>query len=102
MANHLIREPVRIWSREGGIDDKVLDALAEKRFGDVPRPEFDKALLADELAATLKHLRGVSDEYWDSKWRRAHSGNGRYPENTLWDAVFGYLDLLDADGEAGS
>ncbi|WP_395116367.1 DUF7711 family protein [Antrihabitans spumae] len=98
----MIREPVRIWSREGGIDDKVLDALAEKRFGDVPRPEFDKALLADELAATLKHLRGVSDEYWDSKWRRAHSGNGRYPENTLWDAVFGYLDLLDADGEAGS
>ncbi|MBJ8341046.1 hypothetical protein JGU71_19345 [Antrihabitans sp. YC3-6] len=102
VANHFIREPVRIWSKEDGIDDEALEALKEKRFGDIPRPAFDKALLADELAATLKHLREVSDEYWDSKWRRAHSGNGRYPENTLRDAVFGYLDLLDADQEAGS
>ncbi len=28
--------------------------------------------------------------------RREHRGYGRYPENELWDAVEGYLDLLDA------
>jgi hypothetical protein len=102
VANHFIREPVRIWSKEDGIDDEALEALKETRFGDIPRPAFDKALLADELAATLKHLRGVSEQYWDSKWRRANSGYGRYPENTLWDAVLGYLDLLEADGESRS
>jgi hypothetical protein len=33
---------------------------------------------------------------WDHDWRREHRGYGRYPENDLWDAVEGYLDLLDA------
>jgi hypothetical protein len=37
------------------------------------------------------HLR-----YWDHEWRREHKGLGRYPENELWEAVAGYLDLLDA------
>ena len=26
-------------------------------------------------------------------------GGGRYPEHELWEAVQGYLDLLDADKE---
>jgi hypothetical protein len=38
--------------------------------------------------------------YWDQDWRRENSrenkGLGRSPENELWDAVAGYLDLLDA------
>lgn len=29
-------------------------------------------------------------------WRREHRGLGIYPENHLWDAAHGYLDLLTA------
>jgi len=32
----------------------------------------------------------------DHQWRRKHRGAGRYPENELWEAVEGYLDLCDA------
>ena len=35
-------------------------------------------------------------EYWDTDWRREHRGMGRYPENELWEAVEGYLDILSA------
>jgi NAD(P)-dependent dehydrogenase (short-subunit alcohol dehydrogenase family) len=50
---------------------------------------------AGELQAALDHLRGVRDSYWDYSWRRENRGGGRYPENKLWEAVQGYLDLLD-------
>lgn len=33
---------------------------------------------------------------WERDWRRENRGNYRYPENVLWEAVEGYLDLLDA------
>jgi len=49
-----------------------------------------------ELAASATYLRYVRDRYWDDqRWRREHRGDGRSPENHLWDAVDGYLDLLD-------
>jgi hypothetical protein len=38
----------------------------------------------------------VRDSYWDYDWRREIRGSGRYPEHELWEAVEGYLDLLDA------
>ena len=44
----------------------------------------------------LAHLREVRDKYWDHGRRREHRCYGRYPENEMWDAVEGYLDLLDA------
>ena len=50
----------------------------------------------ENLGAALAHLREIRDKYWDHGWRREHRGYGRYPENELWDAVEGYLDLLDA------
>ena len=47
-------------------------------------------------------MRSVHASYWDYAWRRKNRGGGRYPENELWDAVRGYLDLLDAqDGQGG-
>ena len=49
-----------------------------------------------DLGTALAHLREVRDKYWDHDWRREHRGYGRCPENELWDAVEGYLDLLDA------
>ena len=35
-------------------------------------------------------------ENFSKRWRRENRGGGRYPEHELWEAVQGYLDLLDA------
>jgi hypothetical protein len=100
VSNHRIRRPVRFWSREGGPDEGVLQALSERRFGDLPRletpPEDQREQVAGELAVAFGRLRAVRDSYWDQQWRREHRGFGRYPENELWDAIDGYLDLYDA------
>lgn len=97
VANHFIKDPVRIWSREGP-DEAVLGALAQRRFGDLPRFAVPAGVQEQTaaLAAALSHLRAVRDSYWDRDWRRAHRGPGSYPEHELWDAVNGYLDLHDA------
>lgn len=99
VANHYIKDPVRFWSREGHGED-VLAALAERRFGDLPRFTVSATAMQEQTtaaaAAALGHLRAVRDCYWDRDWRREHRGLGRYPENELWDAVNGYLNLHDA------
>lgn len=97
--NHVIREPVRFWSVDG-TEDAVLDALREGRFSDLPRQaaspvELRQRVEAD-LVGALSHLRGVHQRYWDRDWRREHRGGGRYPEDYLYEAADGYLDLLDA------
>lgn len=97
--NHYIRSPVRIWSQDG-IEEQTLDALAERRFGElrrvVPEAVDERLQLRDDLDAALRHLRRVHDSYWDADWRREHRGMGRYPEHELWEAVEGYLDLVSA------
>lgn len=101
--NHYIRGPVRIWSR-AGIEEAALDALEERRFSDlnrlVPDPVDERLQIRDDLDAALQRLRKVRESYWDYDWRREHKGLGRYPEHELWDAVEGYLDLLDAHRES--
>ena len=62
----------------------------------VPKPADERLQLRDDLDAALVHLREVRDRYWDHDWRREHRGHGRYPENELWEAVEGFLDLADA------
>jgi hypothetical protein len=57
-----------------------------------------RAHTADALATALARLREVHANYWERDWRRENRGNYRYPENALWEAVNGYLDLLDAKG----
>lgn len=52
--------------------------------------------MTTELEASLAHLRFVRDAYWQRNWRRANRGLGLYPEDHLWNAVHGYLDLLAA------
>ncbi|TMR90315.1 DUF7711 family protein [Nonomuraea basaltis] len=100
--NHFIRRPVRFWSLDGP-EKTVLDALAERRFDLLrrvaPDAEEGPAHVAGELQAALDHLRAVHGSYWDRRWRREHRGGGRYPEHHLWEAVQGYLDLLDARDE---
>lgn len=99
--NHHIRGPVRFWSVDGA-DEEVLTALAERRLDDLPRvtaePTEVRARATAELDAALARLRDVHRNYWERDWRREHRGNYRYPENELWEAVEGYLDLLDAAG----
>jgi len=97
--NHYIRSPVRIWSQDG-IDEDALGALADRRFSELrrltPDPVDVSLQLRDDLDAALSHLRDVHRSYWEEQWRRDHRGFGRYPEHELWEAVEGYLDLLDA------
>jgi hypothetical protein len=98
--NHYVRAPVRIWSQDGA-DEAALAALAERRFDDLrrltPDPVDEHFQLRDDLDAALRHLREVRGSYWDQQWRADHRGMGRYPEHELWEAVEGYLDLLDAN-----
>src|SRR5215470_7245758 len=53
VPNHRIREPVRFWSQEGP-DEAVLQALADRRLGDLarlaPSPQAEREQLAEELA----------------------------------------------------
>ncbi|AQZ66865.1 hypothetical protein BKM31_40305 [[Actinomadura] parvosata subsp. kistnae] len=100
VANHRIHEPVRFWSLDG-VDEGVLEALRGRRFGELrggdgeARAEERVAGVAEELEAALEHLRAVHGAYWDRRWRREHRGLRRYPEHHLWEAVRGYLELLD-------
>jgi hypothetical protein len=97
--NHYIRRPVRFWSLAGP-DEEVLQALAERRFEELPHvtpdPSDEPSRLMEELGTALQNLRAVQESYWDHEWRRAHRGGGRYPEHYLWEAVTGYLDLRAA------
>ncbi|WP_181449391.1 DUF7711 family protein, partial [Nonomuraea aridisoli] len=102
VANHRIREPVRFWSL-AGIDEAVLDALEGRRFELLrqghPEARTERADVTEELRTALEHLRAVHEAYWDRKWRREHRGLSRHPEHHLWEAVHGYLELLDLRDE---
>jgi hypothetical protein len=99
VSNHLIDRPLRIWSVDGP-DVAALDALergdAETLRLLAPDGADARRQVMAELEASLTHLRRVEAEYWERGWRMAHHGSGVYPENHLWEAVHGYLDLLDA------
>jgi hypothetical protein len=101
VSNHQISRPLRIWSLDGP-DHLALDALARgeaEPLRSPPPSAADEAdQLATELAAGLAHLRRVEEAYWEQRWRSANRGLGIHPENHLWDAVHGYLDLLAARG----
>jgi hypothetical protein len=104
VANHAIRRPLRVWSLDTGPDGAALDALARGKADSLRLPEPSPAdlreQLAAELAASRTHLRTVEACYWELDWRSAHQGLGVHPEHHLWNAVHGYLDLLDATGTA--
>jgi hypothetical protein len=55
-----------------------------------------------ELAASLAHLQRVDAAYWEQEWRRERKGLGVHPEDHLWRATHGYLDLLAATHAAGA
>ena len=102
VANHLIHRPLRVWSLDGP-DKAALDALerdeAERLRMPAPTVEQEREQLSVELEASLAHLRSVEARFWEREWRSAHKGSGVHPENHLWDAVHGYLNLLAAAGQ---
>ena len=107
VANHRIVRPLPIWSRDGGVHEAALAALAGRDAAGLqelrepaPKPAVLDRQLAEDLAAAAAHLQRVRDRFWARGWRQAHHAAGAYPENYLWDAVNGYLDLLAAVGGA--
>ena len=101
VANHEIRRPMLVWSREDGVQASALDGLVERRAEPFRLADPDRDALSEQISRELEvsttHLRAVRDLYWDDvDWRRSHRRDGRYPEDHLWQAVDGYLDLLDA------
>jgi hypothetical protein len=63
-------------------------------------PESAPADLWEQLAASRAHLPAVEASYWERDWRSANRGLGVHPEHHLWDAVHGYLDLVNATSAA--
>jgi hypothetical protein len=104
VANSYIERPLRVWSVDGP-DSAALEALtqgeAEGLREPPPAAERAREQRAAELAVSLAHLRRIEAGYWERDWRSAHRGNGVHPENHLWEAVSGYLDLLNARSEDG-
>jgi hypothetical protein len=105
VGNHRIVRPLEIWSRSGGVHEPALVALAggdgaalERLREPAPRPAVLQRQLGEELAAAAARLQQVRDRFWARGWRQAHHAAGSLPENHLWDAVNGYLDLLAAAG----
>ncbi|MCP4223385.1 MAG: hypothetical protein GY773_08600 [Actinomycetia bacterium] len=99
--NHTITRPVRFWSKANGTDETALSLLADRRLDELvsegpPDPEAYRAQLQTELEAARRHLNRVVDSYHDRDWRRDHKGFGVYPEDHLWWATQGFLELDDA------
>lgn len=99
VSNHRIVRPLRIWSLDGPELD-AFDALRGNAVEELRLPEPSPADRAEQLAmeldVSLTHLRRIEAGFWERDWRSSHRGSGTYPENHLWDAVHGYLDLLAA------
>ena len=48
-----------------------------------------------ERATARRHLASVTHSFGDREWRRDHKGDGAYPEDTLWAAAAGFVELDD-------
>jgi hypothetical protein len=99
--NHEIRRAVRFWSSADGRDDPALKALADAGVNGLTfeqpgsRAELDRQLMI-ERDVSRGHLVAVKAHFYDRDWRREHSGDGTHPEDHLWWATAGYLDLDEA------
>ncbi len=101
VSNHEISRAVRFRSVVEGRDEAALRALADAHVNDqmVEQPG-SRAELARQVAierdVSRGHLVAVNAQFYDRDWRREHSGDGTHPEDHLWWATAGYLDLDDA------
>ncbi len=101
--NQRHRRLVRFWTARDGTDTAVIDALRERRLGDLPIAEPADAELAGqlhvELAASEAHLRTVLASYWDPGWRRLQKGPGTSADDQLWRAAQAAMEIKDALAE---
>lgn len=100
-AGHLISRAVRFWRPGHGRDEAVLCALASVPVASdtVEEPGSREELarqLTVERAVSRAHLATVKAQFYDRDWRRENNHDGIHPEDHLWWATAGYLDLDDA------
>lgn len=98
--NHQIHRAGCFWSREGGLDQTVIDALTSRvtdglRLAHPADPDGVRRQVEIERATARTHLADVTAKFDDREWRRDHTGDGSYPEDTLWAAGAGFIDLDD-------
>jgi len=103
VTNHAILRPLRIWSHKG-VEALALGALADRRAESLRLPAPDQEVAQEhaayELEESLAHVRRVTESYWEPGWRRDNRGYGSvHPEQQLWRAVRGFLDLRDASNQ---
>lgn len=99
--NHEISRAVRFWRPGHGRDEAVLCALASVPVASdtVEEPGSLEELarqLTVERAVSRAHLATVKAQFYDRDWRRENNHDGIHPEDHLWWATAGYLDLDDA------
>jgi hypothetical protein len=104
--NHAITRAVCVWSAPAGSRKDVLDALAAARADHVEfvEPSDDNQLVVQvriERDLARRHLEATAASFHDRDWRRDHKGDGVYPEDHLWWATAGFLDLDNAVNELG-
>ncbi len=98
--NHQIPRAACFWTRDNGRDEHVIEALRARSIDDV---RFTEPTDADSLrkqveaerATARRHLASVTNSFGDRDWRRDHKGDGAYPEDTLWAAAAGFVELDD-------
>ncbi|MGM1063588.1 DUF7711 family protein [Saccharothrix sp. Mg75] len=95
--NHRVDRPALLWDAATGVAEETLAALAEGRGEQVrtpaPSPDDLRARLEDELAVSLRALRGRTRGYEEARWR---PGKLDPVADDLWRSADGYLDVLDA------
>ena len=97
--NHRIDRPALVWDAENGVAEQTLAALHEGAGERVripaPSAEQRHARLAEELAVSLRALRGCTATYEKQRWS---PGKLEPVADALWRASDGYVDVLDALG----
>lgn len=97
------RRVARIWTRSGGADAAVIDALHNRSstVGFKPDAGAFTDQMRIELEVTRRHLDGSLDGFYDRTWRSKHRNApfDLYPGDYLWWAAYGYREIeraLDA------
>lgn len=85
----------RVWTTDGA-DHGQLDALIDPKSHGLQVSSFNGVNASDrerEAAVSRQFLVDAVANYWDREWRREHRGNGQTPEQLLWQALRGHLEL---------
>jgi hypothetical protein len=96
--NHAIERAVRVWAKGTGGEAAALSALEQGRLDGVmvdgpPSRDALRAQVAVERAVAQSYLAEVVESFYERDWRRAHQGGGVHPEDHLWCAAAGFMDL---------